>query len=163
LRVGAGCCAQRKRIAAAAHVLARWHEVLDGRGCAWQCGGVLCTAQQVRCCARGRGAGASGCCAQRKRSAALPHVAPCFYDAMEAHRRERRSGGVLCAAQQVRCCACERGAGAAGCCAQRQRSSASPHTLPRCHEVLDGRGCTWYCAAACGVTRRRARRQRVRV
>jgi hypothetical protein len=102
-------------------------------------GGALCAAQRMRCCALGRGAGAAGCCAQLQRSAAALHVAPRCYDVMEARRRERRSGGALCAARRVRCCAGGRGTGAAGCCAHLQRSAAALHVAPRCYDVMEAR------------------------
>jgi hypothetical protein len=102
---------------------ARWRERHSGS--------ALHTAQRARCCAGERDAGAASCCAQRRRSAAALHVAPRCYDAMEARRREWRSSGALCTAQRMRCCAGGRGAGAAGCCAQRsqRRSAARPAAL----------------------------------
>jgi hypothetical protein len=139
----AGCCAQRKRSAAAPHVLPRYHEVLEARRRELRSGGALCAARRVRCCAGGRGAGAAGCCAQRKRSAAAAHVAPRCHEVLNGHRCACRCGGALCATQGVRCSAGGRGAGAAGCCAQRKRSAAAPHVLPRYHEVMAGRWRAW--------------------
>jgi hypothetical protein len=85
---------------------------------------ALCAAQQVRCCAGGRGVGAAGCYAQRTRSGASLHVAPRCCDVKEARRREWRSGGALCAAQQVCCCVGGRGGGAGGGGAARSPSAA---------------------------------------
>jgi hypothetical protein len=127
------------RSAAEPHVPPYFHEVLEARRRERRSWRALHTAQRARRCAGGGGAGAAGCCAQRSRSAAPPRVAPHCQDVLEARRRERRSGGALCASQRARRCACVQGAGAAGCCAQRWRSVAALHVAPRCHDVLEAR------------------------
>jgi hypothetical protein len=114
----------------------------------WCGSSALCAAQQVRRCAGERGAGAAGCCAQLKRSATAPHVFSRCHKVLDGYWCFWRRGGALCAAQRVRRCAGERGVGATGCCAQRKRSAAAPHVVPRCHEVLDGRLCVWWCGGA---------------
>jgi hypothetical protein len=134
-----GCCAQRRRRAAAQHVAPRCPEVLEANQCEWRSGGALCAAQRVRCCAGGRGAGAAGCWAQRKRSAAATHVAARWYDGVEARRRAWRCLSALCAAQRVRCACVRVRAGAAGCRALDKRCAAALHVAPRGHEVLKSR------------------------
>jgi hypothetical protein len=63
-----------------------------------------------------RGAGAASSCARCACRAAALHVVARFHKIREARQRERRSGGALCAAQRVHCCAGVRDAGAAGTC-----------------------------------------------
>jgi hypothetical protein len=91
----AGCCTQRVRNGVSPHVLTRCRKVLEARWRAWRSGRALCAAQGVRHCTGGRGAGEAGCCARRKRSDAVTHVAARCHEVLEAHRREWRSGGAL--------------------------------------------------------------------
>jgi hypothetical protein len=78
-----------------------------------------------------RRTGAAGSCARCARRAAALHVAPRCHEVLDACRHERRSGGALCVAQRVRCCAAVWRTGAAGSCAQHKRSTAAPHVAPR--------------------------------
>jgi hypothetical protein len=84
-----------------------------------------------------RGAGAASSCARCACRAAALHVVARFHKIREARQRERRSGGALCAAQRVHCCAGGQRTGAAGCCAQNKPSAAASHVAPRLRYVLE--------------------------